>query len=123
MKRTFLLPSCTAVLLVSTIVNILLLERGGLFLNHLRVFGTSAWFFINGCELFLASIVCIFMLLGVRVLYRSILSADKALEYMAGVSAYLNGIGLTIVLAIFIYPSVRLQWYSPFWWFSQLSGN
>jgi len=102
------------VLLISTVVSVLLLERSTMFLTK-RNFGLSTWFAVNGHSLLLAACVCILMFICMRTLYRSILPEEKFLEYIAGVSIYLNGISLVIIFIMLIHPTVRLDGISPFY--------
>lgn len=114
MKRYILFSTFIMVLLISTVVNVLLLERSGLFLNTLINFGLSAKFAINGYSLLLACVVSALMLACVLILRKLFFSEEWFLEYMTGVSIYLNSINLAIIFVMFIYPSVQLDGYSPF---------
>jgi hypothetical protein len=65
---------------------------------------------ISGYFVYSLGGICTFMFLCSLVLYRLTRSTEGALNYMTGVSIYLNAISLAVVMIMLISPAVHINW-------------
>lgn len=94
---------------VSLMLNMLVLERGGALLSYATIYGASGLFTLNRNLVLLSGSVGAFGLLSAFALHRTMLVEQKVRKHLAIVSMYMNGITLLVLLAIVVFPSVHLR--------------
>jgi hypothetical protein len=87
----------------------LLFERRDL-LSEPFIYGGS----VSGYLVYPAGGICILMFLCALVLYRTVLPMEKVLEYISGVSMYINIISFIAVLIMLVSPTVHIGGYPIF---------
>ena len=98
-----------AIFTTSLILNMSVLERGGAFLNYVRLFGTSGNFLINGGITLFAGVVGLFGLISAFFIYRLTLSTFVIRRHLIIVSSYLNAITLATLIVMAVSPTVGFQ--------------
>jgi hypothetical protein len=109
MKNPIRIVSIAAVLLLSTVLNMLVLERAGSVANYVFLYGISGRFVLSGVLTLLAGCTCTVTLLWAFAMYRLSRPTDSVLRQMAIVSIYLSAISLLVILIVAAFPSVHFR--------------
>jgi hypothetical protein len=109
MKNFFQLAVVITVFLLSVILNILVLERGGSFVNYVLLYGASGRFSLNKGMTLLAMFIGVGAFLSAFKLHHLMHSMCVVGRHLTLVSMYMNGIALVAIIMMAIFPTVHFS--------------